>query len=615
MSKLRNVRLSGECVEEEYDVVVLAVGQRPAAKVPELARLFDLELNHWGFCETSPFSLTTTSTAGITLGGSFSGLKDINESVTQASAASVCASRVIHSAGGGLAPQETESQTEYRDVSRELPKIHILACTCEKNLSPYFERADDFKALESDPAVAGITFIDRVCTNKGWESLTETVKKSGANRVLIGACLPYVYGRKLKELGKDLLLKPHLMDVVDIRTAAFSAEASKEDSDVSGSASMMKSELKMGISRLKRIEPEDRSTVAVKQQALVAGGGIAGMTAALAIADHGFPVDLVEKNETLGGNLSWLKRTLEGDDPGALLEETIQKVEKHPKIEVYTKSRLMGTYGEAGLFLSTIENENGEIINREHGSIIIATGGTEAKTDSYGYGKSERIVTQKEFEEKTDGGQIDWNKLETVVMIQCVDSREEPRNYCSRVCCKTALKNALHLKEKNPECAIYVLYRDMMSYGFSETFFTEARKKDIVFIPYDIDKKPRVDTENGNGEKVTVKTFEPIIGQDVEIDADLLILATGVNPNLPSELVEALGVDIDEDGFFAEADFKWRPVDSMKEGVFACGLALSPRSISETIATAEAAAQRTLRILSRKYLPTSKIVAAVHHSM
>jgi heterodisulfide reductase subunit A len=155
----------------------------------------------------------------------------------------------------------------------------------------------------------------------------------------------------------------------------------------------------------------------------------------------------------------------------------------------------------------------------------------------------------------------------------------------------------------------------MMSYGFSETFFTEARKKDIVFIPYDVDKKPRVDTENGNGKKVTVKTFEPIIGQDVEIDADLLILATGVNPNLPPELVESLGVDIDEDGFFAEADFKWRPVDSMKEGVFACGLALSPRSVSESIATAEAAAQRTLRILSRKYLPTSKIVAAVHHSL
>jgi heterodisulfide reductase subunit A len=336
------------------------------------------------------------------------------------------------------------------------------------------------------------------------------------------------------------------------------------------------------------------------------------MTAALAIADHGFEVDLVEQTGNLGGNLTWLKKSLEGYPTKPLLEENCALVEKHPKIRVRTDSRVIYTRGEVGNFETTLEGPENTAHTLKHGVTILATGGTEAVTASYGYEASPAIITQKEFEQKLSDNSIDPRQLNSVVMIQCVDSREEPRNYCSRVCCANALKQALYLKEHNPAIAIYVLYRDLMAYGFSETYYTQARKANVMFIQYRVDEKPMVQAAE-DGAEVTV--LEPIIGQHLKIKPDLLVLATGIVPNLPQELVEMFGAALDQDGFFHEAESKWRPVDSLKEGVFACGLALSPRNIAESITTAEAAAQRALRILARERIPAGKVVASVRHSL
>jgi len=336
------------------------------------------------------------------------------------------------------------------------------------------------------------------------------------------------------------------------------------------------------------------------------------MTAALAIADHGFDVDLVEQTENLGGNLTWLQKSLEGYQTKPLLEENCALVEKHPKIHVRTQSRVIHTSGEVGNFHTTLEGPENTAHTLKHGVTILATGGTEAVTASYGYETSPAIITQKEFEQKLADGSIDPHQLNSVVMIQCVDSREEPRNYCSRVCCANALKQALYLKENNPSIAIYILYRDLMAYGFSETHYTQARKANVIFIQYHVDQKPSVQAAK-DGLEVTV--FEPIIGQNLQIKSDLLVLATGIIPNLPQDLVEMFGAGIDQDGFFQEAESKWRPVDSLKEGVFACGLAHSPRNIAESITTAEAAAQRALRILAHQRIPAGKVVASVRHSL
>jgi heterodisulfide reductase subunit A len=608
---IRSVDISGKSNETHLDMVVLAVGQRPAAGTSGLAEMLGLALNPWGFGDTTPFSLTRTSRDGILLGGSFAGLRDISDSVTQASAAALAASRVIHAGGGGLALEQA-STPPIPGAVREIPKILVVVCTCSGKLSEFADQSKIVQELKINPLVKQIEFMEQTCTADGWEKLKELVEKNKPNRLLIGACLPYVYKRKLHELAHQVGLDPALIEVVDLRPAA-SVQSSKLEAQGNLSAfSFQLSALQTGIAKLKWVQPEPVSAIPVVQRALVVGGGIAGMTAALAIADHGFEVDLVEQNERLGGNLTWLQRTLEGHSIATLLEDTCQLVERHPKIHVYIQSQVVSAVGQVGHFLTTIEGPQHSVQTLEHGVTILATGGTEAVTASYGYGTHPSIITQKELDQKLIEHTIDPAALSSVVMIQCVDSREEPRNYCSRVCCASALKHALDLKEKNPALAVYILYRDMMAYGFAEAYYTQARNAGVTFIQYQVDKKPRVQSDQPSP---VVNVFEPIIGQQLQIQADLVVLATGVVPILPQDLAQSFGATLDRDGFFQEAESKWRPVDSLKEGVFACGLAHSPRNIPEAIATAEAAASRALRILSRQRLQAGKVVATVRHSL
>jgi len=294
-------------------------------------------------------------------------------------------------------------------------------------------------------------------------------------------------------------------------------------------------------------------------------------------------------------------------------------VEQHPNIHVMTETIIVGAFGRAGRFFSTVEQKDGTVSTLTHGAIILATGGKEAQTRAFGYGKSSAVLTQMEMEQALDKSHIDPAALNTVVMIQCVDSREPPRNYCSRICCSSSLKHALLLKEKNPGLNIYILYRDMMTCGFEEAWYTKARKKGVVFIQYDLHHKPEVILQEKGKDPdtspVLVKTLDPILGAAVEIAADLLVLATGVVPGLPRELIRAYGIETDEDGFFKEADSKWRPVDALKEGVFSCGLALSPHSITHAIASAQAAAQRALRLLEHASVRGGTIISSVRHSL
>jgi len=624
---LRYVNYNGAVFESHQDMVVLAVGQRPAAGAEKMAETLGIELNPWGFCKTRPFSMSQAITAegaaleGIVISGAFSGLRDISETVIQASSASVYASRVIHASGGSLEPQITELaeiEDNLTDIGREFPRILIALCTCGNALSPYISPAKWQAGLESDPAVARVILLDQTCTAQGWDALIETVRTHAPNRLLIGACQPYLYARKLRELSEQVGLSPALIDVVDIRSPVFTepeaAESQKELAPDIISAEIARI-LTMGIVRLKSVEPSPTPCLPVLQNALIVGGGIAGMTAALAIADHGFKTDLIEKGTDLGGNLHWLPPTIEGDDLQALCETTCQQVNKHPLIQVHTQTEVISAFGQVGNFLTTIENRDGDVETLQHGVAILATGGGEAVTDAYKSGSSASIVTQMELAIKLRDHTIDPSRLETVVMIQCVDSREEPRNYCSRVCCVSALKHALDFKAQNPELTVYVLYRDMMSYGFTETWFTKAREAGVIFMAYTKDRKPEVTLDGENGDAVQVTLFESVLGQNVQIDTDLLVLATGVTPNLTPALADAFGVKRDQDGFFQEAESKWRPVDAIKEGVFACGLVHSPRNVTESIATAEAAAQRALRILCRKDLPAGKVVAIVRHSL
>jgi len=558
---IRSVDVSGKSVEAQFDMAVLTVGQRPGGGVSELAEMLGLELNPWGFGHTQPFSLTRTQRDGILLGGSFAGLKDISDSVTQASAAALSASRVIHSSGGNLAV-ELQAAPLLSGATREIPRIMAVVCTCSGKLSGFDDPIEIVQRLKTNPLVKQVEFLEQICTADGWEQLVELVQANEPNRLLIGACLPYVYRRKLQELGRQVGIDPALMEVVDVN--AQSGMGNRELKDKQLLIRNVLSALETGIAKLKWVEPEPVHAIPIIQKTLVIGGGIAGMTAALAIADHGFQVDLVDQAEQLGGNLNWLQRTLEGHSIKALLEDTCLSVERHPKIDVHIQSQVISSVGQVGRFLTTLEDPQHSIQTLEHGVAILATGGTEAVTTAYGYGTNPSIITQKELEQKLTDDKIDPAALSSVVMIQCVDSREEPRNYCSRVCCANSLKQALDLKEKNPELAVYILYRDMMAYGFTEAYYTRARKAGVIFIQYQVDAKPRIQSDP---ESLSVTVWEPIIGQQVQIKADLVVLATGVVPILPQNLAQAFGAAVDQDGFFQEAESKWRPVDALKEGI------------------------------------------------
>jgi heterodisulfide reductase subunit A len=608
---VRTADISGKAQEAAFDMVVLSAGQRPAADSAKLATMLGIELNSWGFGQTMPFSLTRTNQNGIFLGGSFAGLKDISDSVIQASAAALNASRVIHSAGGSLA-LESPAVSSAVAVTHEPPKIRVAVCTCGAKQPQRLDPQMIDQQLRADPLVDRVEFVDQVCTAAGFQSLAELVKNGNPNRLLIGACLPYVHKCRLQELGRQVGLDPALIEVVDLRLLASTRNSKPEAQGNISTFGSPLTALQMGVAKLKWVEPEPAAAVPVVQRALVVGGGLAGMTAALSIAEHGFEVDLVEKADQLGGNLNWLERTLDGQNPKVFIQDMRPAVEKHPKIRVHLTTRVVESRGDVGNFSTTLEGPHNSVQSLQHGVTILATGGTEAVTASYGYGTHPAIVTHKELEQKLSGAGLDPRKLKSVVMIQCVDSREEPRNYCSRVCCASALKHALYFKEQNSAIQVYILYRDLMSYGFAEAYYTRARRANVTFIQYQVDQKPEVRAAK-DGLAVTV--FEPIIGRQLQIDADMVVLAAGVVPNLPQDLVQMFGAARDSDGFFQEAESKWRPVDALKEGVFACGLVHSPRNIPEAIATAEAAAVRALRILACERLGSGKVVAKVRHNL
>lgn len=612
--QVRYADASGECRQQLFDMIVLSVGQRPCPENQVFASLYGLTLNEYGFCQPEPFSTSRSGRDGIFLGGSFSGLNDISESIIRSSAASSAASRFIHSNGGSLS-SDTEDSPVVRDVSQEPPRILVAVCTCQDSLFKQADMENLRQNLLSDPYVKDVVIINSTCTSIGWSELTEKIEKTSANRILIGACLPCVYTRKKDELALKAGIYPDLINVVDIHSKeALLSRNTTDDTTGETDEKRITDKLKTGFSSLKRIDPSCAPLISPVQKALVVGGGAAGLAACLAIANHGFEVHLIEKQDTLGGNLCWLKQTIQGDEVQPLLENMVSSAENHPLVTIHLNSQITGSFGNPGNFVTTVHDADQDTpLAVEHGITILATGGTEAETSSYSHGTCDAVVTHKQLEQQLTDETINPADLNSVVMIQCVDSREQKQKaYCSRICCTSALKNALQLKKINPEIQIYICYRDIMTYGFLEKYYTKARNSGIIFVQYKADNKPEVTPMDG---KALVKVFEPILEKNIQIDADLVVLATGVVPALSESLAENFGAGLDGYGFFQEAESKWRPVDSLKEGVFACGLSHSPRNITETIASAEAAAQRGLRIISSSAVKAGTVVADIHHSL
>ena len=599
----------GAMHEDVYDMVVLSVGVRPPAGMDRLAEVAGIDTNQWGFCDTVEFTPARTSRLGVFAAGAFGEPRDIADSVIMAGAAAQGAARMvkIHEF---LTDVKPEPEPEYRDVSRQPPKALIALCTSCPTLEGGVDMEQVAERVSRMPSVCEVSRVGSACTRQGWEEIKAEAARTGANRVLIGACLPYAYIPKLKELGRTISLNPALMDVVDVYTPALDRDGNRNAESRTARVTALLGE---GVTRLFGVDPvPPAAAVQVAKRALVVGGGLAGMTAAINIAEQGYGVCLVEESDELGGHAIRLHYTLEGGEPRKYMEELIEQVEKNPKIEVHKNSRVVFSRGSAGRFRSAVSSDTGAFA-LEHGVTILATGAQESKIYEYGFRVHKSVLTQIELEENLATGRIDVSKLGAVAMIQCWRSREEERNYCSRICCGEALKNILYLKKRKPDLPVYVFYRDIMSYGFREKYYTEARKAGAIFIRYDPDDKPEVTFDQES--RPTVVARDPVAGRRIRISPDILVLSSGIEPRESEELREVFGIETDEHGFFKEAEAKWRPVDFLKQGVFMCGMARAPANMGETIASAKAAASRAMRILNMQKIARESIVATVRDSL
>jgi len=606
MPDSKNLRLvyAGEGirqVEEEFDMVVLSLGLEPSATLRQQAERLRIALNRWGFAETRELRPMDASRPGVFVGGAFQEPKDIPDTVMQASAAAGRAMTLLAAARGSQV--RTKTYPPVRDVTDEPPRLGVFVCHCGSNIASVVDVRRVVREARRMPYVAFADNNVYTCADDSQEQIKATIDAHRLNRVVIASCTPRTHEPIFRDTLRDAGLNPYLLEMANIRDQCSWVHASGPDAATDKAIDLVR----MAVGRAARLAALEEETVRVKNAALIVGGGIAGITAALALADQGFPVHLVEKQDRLGGTIRQIHQTLDRDDVQAFLAESIERVDAHPRVTVHLNAQVAKVDGHIGNFTSSVVS-GGVTDKIEHGVVVVATGATERKPTTFGYGQSEKVLTQLELSDRMGRGQVSLPESATVVMIQCVEQRDEERPYCSRVCCTTAVKNSLLLKERYPKARIVVLYRDVRTYGFREAAYREAREKGVLFVRYEPEQPPELSV----GETLRVRLREPALGRDVELEPDLVVLAAPMVPRADRrELSELLRVPLNADGFFLEAHMKLRPVDFASEGLFLCGTAHAPKFITETIAQANAVASRAASILSRKEMPVGGQTAFV----
>jgi len=592
--------------EEEFEMVVLSVGLNPPKDAPELARKFGIELDSHGFCKTNPRNPIETTRPGIFVSGTFRGPMDIPESVVSASGTNALCGEILKLRRGKLS-RKREYPPE-RDVSAEEPKIGVFVCHCGANIGRVVDVPSTVEYASRLPHVVHAEESLFICSTDAAEKLAKSIKEKGLNRVVVAACTPRTHEPLFRDTLREAGINQYFFEMANIREHCSWVHAREKEK----ATEKAKDLIRMSVARAKMLEPLREYELPVDKRVLVVGGGIAGMTSALSLAAQGFEVYLVEKEEDLGGMARRLHYTLEGLDVQSYLSDLKKKVYQHPLIHVMTGTQVSEVTGYVGNFTTTVRS-NGRSTSIRHGVAIIATGAEEYTPEEFLYGKDPRVLTQLELEglvAKRDGRLME---LETVVMIQCVGCRDEKRNYCARICCNQAIKNALKLKELNPKVDVYVLFRDMRTYGFAEDYYLEASNKDVKFIRYEPSAKPDVEPWEEDGRSfLRVTVPDPILEKKIALDADMVVLSAAVVPSEGTqEMAKLFKVPLSPDGFLQEAHVKLRPVDFAAEGVFLCGSAHYPKHITETISQAYGAAGRALTVLSQDFVIASGAVCEV----
>jgi heterodisulfide reductase subunit A len=596
--------------EEEFDMVVLSVGLNPPHDFKGLANRFGIELNSHGFCKTDRVNPMETTRPGIFVSGGFQGPIDIPESVFGASGAGSQCGQLLGYRRGKLDKERT--YPPERDVSKEEPRVGVFVCHCGANIGRVVNVPSAVEYAKTLPSVVYAQEQLFSCANNCAKEIATMATEKGLNRVVVAACSPRTLELLFRDTLREAGLNQYYYDMANIREHC-SWVHSKEKEVATAKA---KDIIRMSVARAYHLEPLKEIDLPVNKAALVVGGGIAGMTCALSIANQGHEVHLVEKEKDLGGTARRIHTTLEGLDAQAYLRDLVGRVYQNPSIHVYAEATITGATGYVGNFVTKVKSDRG-VTEIKHGAAVIAIGADVYKPTEYLYGADDRVMTHLELEERINKGDEKVVNAESLVMIQCVGCRNEDRNYCSRICCSESVKNALKLKEINPKMDIYILFRDLRTYGFSEDYYRAAAEKDVRFIRFEPQDKPQVEPgESEEGRpvlKVTVPDY--IVGNRFEIDADIVSLAAAVIPSAGSkEIAQLFKVPLGPDGFFQEAHVKLRPVEFAVDGVFLCGIAHYPKLISEAISQANGAAGRALTLLSHDTVTVSGSVCEVDES-
>jgi heterodisulfide reductase subunit A len=442
------------------------------------------------------------------------------------------------------------------------------------------------------------------CSQDTQENITKVIEEHKLNRVVVASCTPQTHEPLFQETVRDAGINKYLFEMANIRNQCSWVHADAPQ-DATEKA---KDLLRMATTKVALLEPLPEAELEINQAALVIGGGIAGMAAAQNLSEQGYRTYLIEKTDRLGGNALNLYQTWKGEDIQENLKDLIDAIQSDERIETFLSAQIKEVDGFVGNFTTTLLVGGKEEKKLEHGVTIIATGAGELKPEEYLYGKDPRVVSALELDRLFIEKDRRLKDLTTCVFVQCVGSRTQERPYCSRVCCTHSVTSALTLKEINPDMGVFILHRDMRTYGLRENLYKEARSKGVIFIRYDLEEKPEVEKDNG---KIKVSVHDPALGAALEISPDLIVLAGAMIPEGTQEMARLFKVPLNQDGFFMEAHVKLRPVDFATDGVFLCGLAHSPKSIDESVTQAQAAASRAVSLLAQKTIYSSGVVAVV----
>jgi heterodisulfide reductase subunit A len=586
--QINYVKEDNTFTEEEFDLVVLATGMKPSDEMMQLAERLGFKLNEYGFCQKEGFSPTETTKKGIFVSGAFGEPKDIPETVIEASSAAAEASLLLESARGTLTT--VQQYPEEKPFSEDAPRIGVFVCRCGRNIGAFVDVPSVVDYVKKLP---NVVFADEnlyTCSQDSLEVIKAEVEKHDLTRVVVASCNPLTHGPLFRDTIREVGLNPYLFELASIREHVSWVHMNEPEK----ATQKAKDVVAMAVSKAALLEPIEQNYFELNKEGLVLGGGLAGMTAALSLAGQGFKVHLIEKENRLGGHLKDIYQTLDGKNVQDFLHKTIKQLEQHEFVNIYTDAEVEEISGYMGHYKTVVNLKNqDENVELNHGIVIIATGATENTSKEYLYGRNTKVITQSECEKRLF--QDDVSDLKQVVMIQCVGSRNEEHPYCSRVCCSQAIKNAIQLKEKNPETEVIILYRDIRTYGFKEKYYLKARRLGVVFIRYEEEAKPNVTELKGT---LNIQLTDPVTRKELTFNPDLLVLSVGIVSDNEA-LGQKLKLPLTEDGFFMEAHAKIQPLDFTADGLYLCGLAHSPRFIEESTAQAKGASIRAVTILSK----------------